>query len=131
MFQKDGHSFIAAENPDILCMQETKCSVAKLPDEVKKVPGYKTYWLSGDKEGYSGSALFTKKEPIKVTYGISKVYSLVFIVKSLCAHLRCHLSGCVSYINSTVISDDCPFKSAGSQVNTGGTHLLSCIGSCL
>lgn len=50
-----------------------------MPDEVKKVAGYKTYWLSGDKEGYSGSALFSKKEPIKVSYGISKVYSLYII----------------------------------------------------
>lgn len=72
-FQKNGHSFIEAENPDILCIQETKCAVAKLPVEVKKVAGYKTYWLSADKEGYSGTALLSKKEPVKVSYGISKV----------------------------------------------------------
>jgi len=75
-FQKNGLSFLTAEDPDIFCIQETKCTVAKLPAELKKVAGYKTYWLSGDKEGYSGSALFSKKEPIKVSYGISKLHSL-------------------------------------------------------
>jgi len=70
--QKNGHSFISSEDPDIFCLQETKCSVAKLPDEMKNIAGYKTYWLSGDKEGYSGTALFSKKEPIKVSYGLSK-----------------------------------------------------------
>jgi len=75
-FQKSGHKFITAEDPDVFCIQETKCDEAKLPDVMKKVPGYKTYWLSADKEGYAGTALFSKKEPIKVSYGIGKVYSL-------------------------------------------------------
>jgi len=39
---------------------------------MKDIPGYKTYWLSGEKEGYSGTALFSKKAPIKVSFGISK-----------------------------------------------------------
>jgi len=76
-FQKNGHSLITSEDPDIFCIQETKCSKAKLPGVMKNLAGYKTYWLSGDKEGYSGSALFSKKQPIKVSYGISTVYSLV------------------------------------------------------
>jgi len=78
LFQKNAHSFITAEDPDVFCIQETKCDVKKLPDAMKKVAGYKTYWLSGDKEGYAGMALFSKKEPIKVSYGISKVYLFVF-----------------------------------------------------
>jgi len=76
LFQNNGHSFIAREDPDIFCIQETKCGVSKLPNEMKKVAGYKTYWLSGEKEGYSGTALFSKEPPIKVSYGISKVYSI-------------------------------------------------------
>jgi len=52
-----------------------------LPGELKKVAGYKTYWLSGEKEGYAGMALFSKKEPIKVSYGIGKVYSFVIVSK--------------------------------------------------
>jgi AP endonuclease-1 len=68
--EKNGHSFITAEDPDIFCLQETKCSSDSLPGSIKKFPGYKKYWLSGDKDGYSGTALFSKQEPVKVTYGI-------------------------------------------------------------
>jgi len=106
--QKNGHSFIAAESPDILCLQETKCSVAKLPDEVKKIAGYKTYWLPADKEGYAGSALFCKKEPIKVSYGISKVYSLIVSLGASLASLRSHF--CWISCN------------AGSLINTDGVR---------
>ena len=69
--QKNAHSYITAEDPDIFCLQETKCEKDKLPDEVK-VDGYHTYWLSGDKDGYSGTGLYSKVEPINVSYGISK-----------------------------------------------------------
>lgn len=90
-FQKNGHSFIKAEDPDIFCLQETKCNVAKLPDVMKNVAGYKTYWLSGDKEGYSGTALFSKQEPITVSYGISKVFSLLSHARSSVIHDKvCH-----------------------------------------
>lgn len=46
-FQKDGLSVFELEDPDIVCLQETKCSDAKLPDEAKSVKGYKSYFLSG------------------------------------------------------------------------------------
>jgi len=52
-----------------------------LPGELKNIAGYKTYWLSSEKEGYAGMALFSKKEPIKVSYGISNVYSFVVVSK--------------------------------------------------
>lgn len=67
--EKNGHSYITAEYPDIFCLQETKCDKDNIPDDVK-IPGYYIYWLSGDKEGYSGTGLYTKKEPLKVSYGI-------------------------------------------------------------
>ena len=67
--EKNGHSYIKAENPDIFCVQETKCEKEKIPADIK-LEGYKTYWLSGDKDGYSGTGLYTKKEPISVLYGI-------------------------------------------------------------
>lgn len=70
--QKNGHSFIKSEDPDIFCVQETKCDSASIPGDIKNFPGYKTYWLAGDKDGYSGTALFTKQEPIKVSFGIQK-----------------------------------------------------------
>lgn len=65
-------SYLHHEQPDIMCIQETKCSDDKLPEQVKEIEGYHVYWLSGDKEGYSGAGLLSKEEPMKVEYGIGK-----------------------------------------------------------
>lgn len=52
---------------DIFCIQETKCQ----PEQIElNFEGYKSYWYSAEKKGYSGTAIFTKKEPINVKYGI-------------------------------------------------------------
>lgn len=58
---------MAEQNADIICIQETKMQEgqAEVPME-----GYHQYWCSAEKKGYSGTAVFTKKEPISVTYGI-------------------------------------------------------------
>ena len=52
---------------DIFCLQETKLSEGQIEMEL---PGYHQYWNYAEKKGYSGTAVFTKKEPISVTYGI-------------------------------------------------------------
>ena len=52
---------------DVFCLQETKLSEGQLELEL---PGYFQYWYYAEKKGYSGTALFTKKEPLSVTYGI-------------------------------------------------------------
>lgn len=52
---------------DILCLQETKLQEGQIELDI---PGYFQYWNYAEKKGYSGTALFTKKEPISVTYGI-------------------------------------------------------------
>jgi AP endonuclease-1 len=44
--------YLREESPDILCLQETKCSEKKLPPEAK-VPGYTNYWLSGTSSSQS------------------------------------------------------------------------------
>lgn len=52
---------------DILCLQETKCQ----PDQISlELEGYHQYWNSAEKKGYSGTAIFTKREPLNVTYGL-------------------------------------------------------------
>lgn len=61
-FQK----FIAAHQPDILCLQETK---AKQGQAVLDLPDYEEYWYSADKAGYSGTAIFTKIKPLQVVQG--------------------------------------------------------------
>ena len=52
---------------DIFCLQETKLSDGQLDLELE---GYHQYWNYAEKKGYSGTAVFTKEEPIHVSYGI-------------------------------------------------------------
>ncbi|MCD8117924.1 MAG: exodeoxyribonuclease III [Lachnospiraceae bacterium] len=52
---------------DIFCLQETKMQAGQL--EVT-LPGYHQYWNYAEKKGYSGTAIFTKQEPVAVTYGL-------------------------------------------------------------
>lgn len=57
--------FCNEENADIICLQETKMR----PEQAEfDLPGYTRFWNSADKAGYSGTAVFTKQEPINVTY---------------------------------------------------------------
>ncbi len=59
--------FFETINADIFCIQETKCQ----PEQIDlNFEGYHAYWNSAERRGYSGTAIFTKKEPINVTYGI-------------------------------------------------------------
>lgn len=67
---KGGLEYIQHEKPDILCLQEIKCSQDKLPSDVASIPGYHPYWLSGEQEGYAGVGIYTKKMAITVTYGL-------------------------------------------------------------
>lgn len=52
---------------DIFCVQETKMQEGQLALETE---GYHQYWNYAEKKGYSGTAVFSKKEPISVSYGI-------------------------------------------------------------
>ena len=52
---------------DMFCIQETKCQ----PEQIDLAfEGYKSYWNSAEKKGYSGTAVFTKINPLNVKYGI-------------------------------------------------------------
>lgn len=57
--------FLNDEQPDVLCLQETKCR----PDDVEQLwpAHYTTYWNCAEKKGYSGTAIFTKARPLMVT----------------------------------------------------------------
>lgn len=59
--------FFKEIDADIFCLQETKLSEGQIELDT---PGYHQYWNYAEKKGYSGTAVFTKKEPISVTYGI-------------------------------------------------------------
>ncbi len=59
------------QNPDILCLQETKAEPEQMPDEVRNPKGYFSYIsYSKVKKGYSGVGIYSKTEPEKVEYGI-------------------------------------------------------------
>lgn len=59
--------FFNAESADIFCLQETKLQEGQISLDW---PGYYQYWNYADKKGYSGTAIFTKEEPLSVTYGL-------------------------------------------------------------
>ena len=60
--------FFNAEDADIFCLQETKMQEGQA---VLEMPDHHQYWNSAIKKGYSGTAVFTKKQPISVTKGIN------------------------------------------------------------
>jgi exodeoxyribonuclease-3 len=62
-------AFVAEEDPDILCLQETKAREEQV-DLPLEFGGYHRFWNSAQKPGYSGVALFSKIEPLAVTHGL-------------------------------------------------------------
>ena len=65
--KKGFQEYFEAADADIFCLQETKLQEGQIDLEL---PGYHQYWNYAEKKGYSGTALFTKEEPISVRYGI-------------------------------------------------------------
>ena len=59
--------WLTAANPDIIGLQETKASPEQLPEAVRQVPGYHVYFNTGERKGYSGTALYTKQQPSNVS----------------------------------------------------------------
>lgn len=80
------------EDPDVLCLQETKCAEKSLPADITSMPEYPhKYWAGSDeKEGYSGVAMLCKSEPLKVTYGIGEWSCLIKIQLWVCIADRIH-----------------------------------------
>lgn len=61
--------FIVAEQPDIVCLQETKAAAADV-DVPATLAEFTPFWNSAEKKGYAGTAIFTKPKPLAVTCGI-------------------------------------------------------------
>ena len=62
--------WLAQEQPDVLCLQETKLQPEQYPAEALDALGYKHYLYSAQKKGYSGVAILSKQEPDHVEYGM-------------------------------------------------------------
>ena len=65
--QKGFLDFFQEIDADIFCLQETKLQEGQID---LNLPGYHQYWNYAEKKGYSGTAIFTKEEPLQVAYGI-------------------------------------------------------------
>lgn len=68
--QKGFYEFWEKENPDILCIQETKAHPDQLQKELVQPKGWNGYWSAAQRPGYSGVATFCKETPESVSYGI-------------------------------------------------------------
>ncbi len=63
-------AWLTAIQPDVLGLQETKCSPDQLDETLRQPPGYETYWASAEKKGYSGVALYARRPPRSVQIGL-------------------------------------------------------------
>lgn len=66
---KGFQDFLQAADADIFCVQETKM---QREQAAFVFPGYQEYWNSAVKKGYSGTAVFSKEEPLRVSYGLGQ-----------------------------------------------------------
>lgn len=72
-YKKGALDWILKRNPDVFCVQETKAESDQLDEELRSPAGYFSYFESSKgRKGYSGTAIYTKEEPIKITYGLGK-----------------------------------------------------------
>ncbi|MGA2778087.1 MAG: exodeoxyribonuclease III [Steroidobacteraceae bacterium] len=61
--------WLPAANADVICIQETKAQVAQLTDRVFWPQGYDCHYFDAEKKGYSGTALYARKPPVRVNRG--------------------------------------------------------------
>lgn len=74
VYKKGFVEWIRSVDPDILCIQETKAREEQLPEDLKNIDNYQSYFCWGEKKGYSGTAIYTKEKPKNVSrkLGIEK-----------------------------------------------------------
>ncbi|MBC62199.1 MAG: exodeoxyribonuclease III [Zetaproteobacteria bacterium] len=68
IFKKGFLDWLSEENPDILCLQETKLQENQVPEELISPYKYKTYWHCAEKKGYSGTVVFSKMKVSTVSH---------------------------------------------------------------
>ena len=68
VLKKGFMEFLAEQNPDIICLQETKAHKEQVDIKLDDYPY--SYWNSAVKKGYSGTAIFSKKKPLDIIYDI-------------------------------------------------------------
>ena len=69
--KKGALDWILKQSPDIFCIQETKAEAVQLTEDLLSPKGYTAYFSSSnERKGHSGTAIYTKEKPQKVTYGL-------------------------------------------------------------
>jgi exodeoxyribonuclease-3 len=63
--------WFSQEAPDVLCLQETKAHIDQLDYEIVKFEDYKSYFNAAEKKGYSGVAIYTQQEPLRIQHGLN------------------------------------------------------------
>lgn len=71
IWKKGFPEWFAKESPDVLCLQETKAHPSQLDDEVRNFGNYKSWFFSAEKKGYSGVAIYSKHQPLRVAAGFN------------------------------------------------------------
>mgnify|MGYP003088888391 CR=1 FL=1 len=98
---KGFYDFFNQVNADLFGIQETKMQESQVDDDMKKLGNYQ-YWNSAEKKGYSGTAVFLRNKPLKVTYGddnegrvITCEYEDFFFVNFMFLILKENLKGLI------------------------------------
>ena len=67
--RKGFFEWMAEQDADVICIQETKAQVHQLTDETFSPAGYYCYYEVAEKKGYSGTAIYSKHKPKKIIHG--------------------------------------------------------------
>ena len=94
--------FFKEVDADIFCLQETKCQQDQIDLEFE---GYKSYWNSAEKKGYSGTAIFTKKPP---TIILLKLYDYCWRKMLYFSYFICFITSSAKF--SSFFSSPSPFS---------------------
>jgi len=62
--------WLSGEAADVICLQETRTAEANLPPVLIELPGYRAFWHSAEKKGYSGVGLLCRQKPDRVVHGL-------------------------------------------------------------
>ncbi len=68
-YKKGFVDWLLKEDPDMICIQETKAREEQLSDDLLKINGYNAYFCSGERKGYSGVAIYSKEKPKSISRG--------------------------------------------------------------
>lgn len=70
--KKGFKDWIMKSKGDIICLQETKAQPEQIPEDIKGIKGYDSYWFSAHRKGYSGVGTYTSIKPLKIINGFGK-----------------------------------------------------------